>query len=81
MGCHLGWYSSVGCPLSENKYKKGASSPPKTIKEKKIPLPLFPYWAVLCATAQKTNKKYKKGELLTTYVEKDTYKGKHGKAR
>jgi hypothetical protein len=38
MGCYLGWYSTVGCPLrgeEENKYIKGASGPPKTIKEKK----------------------------------------------
>jgi hypothetical protein len=37
MGCYLGWYSTVGCPLrgeEENKYKKGASGPPKTIKKK-----------------------------------------------
>jgi hypothetical protein len=34
----LGWYSTVGCPrgaAEENKYKKGASGPPKTIKKKK----------------------------------------------
>jgi hypothetical protein len=39
MGYYLGWYFTVGCPLrvaEENKYKKGASGPPKTIKEKKI---------------------------------------------
>jgi hypothetical protein len=39
MGCHLGWYSTVGSPLraaEENKYKKGAPGLPKTIKEKKV---------------------------------------------
>jgi hypothetical protein len=39
MGCHVGWYSTVGClrGAEENKYIKGASGPLKTIKEKKIP--------------------------------------------
>jgi hypothetical protein len=40
MGCHLGWYSTVRCPLrgerGEQIKKKGGSGPPKTIKEKKV---------------------------------------------
>jgi hypothetical protein len=38
MGCHLGWYFAVGCPLrgGRGKYiQKGTSVPQKTTKEEK----------------------------------------------
>jgi hypothetical protein len=33
MGCHLGWYSTVGCPLrvAEENKNKITSGPPKAI--------------------------------------------------
>jgi hypothetical protein len=37
MGCHLGWYSTQGCPLRGGRgeyIQKGASGPPKSIKKK-----------------------------------------------
>jgi hypothetical protein len=52
MGCHLGWYSTMGCPLrrSRGKYiQKIVSGPPKTIKEKKV---FFFIACNFCSTAE-----------------------------